>query len=106
ATKDITGAKEAYRRSIQLNRNNINAYLGLGVTQAILGDFESAMWAYRKALELNQNNPRTYELMAGMFKKKGQNSQATNALRKALSLYRRTNDLDGVNRVEGMLGEM
>ncbi|MFM5898268.1 MAG: hypothetical protein ACKO8W_12330, partial [Dolichospermum sp.] len=75
-------------------------------TQAILGDFESAMWAYRKALELNQNNPRTYELMAGMFKKKGQNSKATSALQKALSLYRLSNDLDSVNRVEGMLREM
>lgn len=103
---DTKGAKEAYRRSIQLNRNNFNAYLGLGVTQTSLGDYQAAKWAYEQAIKLNQNNPRTYELMGSMFKKRRQTQQASNVLRKALSLYRVSNNWEGVNRVEALLRDI
>nr|WP_199331994.1 tetratricopeptide repeat protein [Anabaena lutea] len=103
---DTAGAKEAYRRAIQLNRGNLNAYLGLGVTQASLGDYESAKWAYEQALNLNRNNPRTYELMGSMFKQRRQTQQASSVLQKARDLYRRSNDPDGVDRVEAILREI
>ena len=74
---DTPGAKEAYRRSIQLDRNNVNAYLGLGVTQSTLGDYESAMWAYEQAINLDKNNARTYELMGSMFKQRRQTNKQT-----------------------------
>ncbi|WP_026104148.1 tetratricopeptide repeat protein [Anabaena sp. PCC 7108] len=103
---DTAGSKEAYRRAIQLNRGNFNAYLGLGVTQTSLGDYESAMWAYEQAINLNRNDPRTYELMGSMFKQRRQTQQASNVLQKAKDLYRRTNDPDGLARVEAMLREI
>ncbi len=103
---DTAGAKEAYRRAIQLNRGNLNAYLGLGVTQALLGDYESAKWAYEQAINLNRNNPRTYELMGSMFKQRRQTQQASSVLQKARDLYRRSNDPEGLDRVEAMLREI
>jgi len=106
STRDNNGAKEAYRRAIQLNRNNVNAYLGLGVSQTTLGDYQAAMWAYEQAINLDKNNPRTYELIGSMFKQRRQKTQANKVLRKALDLYRLANDLDGVNRVQGMLREL
>jgi Flp pilus assembly protein TadD len=104
--RDTNGAKEAYRRAIQLNRNNFNAYLGLGASQTSLGDYEAAMWAFEEAIKLNSNNPRTYELMGAMFKQRRQTQQASNLLNKALDLYRRSNDAEGVDRVQAMLGQL
>jgi len=103
---DNNAAKEAYRRAIQLNRNNFNAYLGLGVAQTSLSDYQAAMWAYEQAMNLDKNNPRTYELIGVMFQQKRQTPQANKFLRKALDLYRLSNDLDSVDRVEQMLREM
>ena len=105
-TRDNKGAREAYRKAIQLNRSNFNAYLGLGVAQASLGDYQAAMWAYEQAINLDKNNPRTYELLGVMFQQKRQTPQANKVLKKALDLYRLSNDLDSVDRVKQMLGEM
>jgi tetratricopeptide (TPR) repeat protein len=100
---NISGAKEAYRKSIQLNRSNLNAYLGLAVTQAALGDYSSAMWAYNRAIDLNKDYPPTYELMGKMFEQRHLTKQANTILQKALNLYRQSNDIEGINRVEGLL---
>ncbi|MBW4674772.1 MAG: tetratricopeptide repeat protein [Desmonostoc geniculatum HA4340-LM1] len=103
---DTAGAKEGYRRAIQLNRNNVNAYLGLAVTQSRLGDYTAASWAYEQALSLDKNNAQTYELMGSMYKQRRQAKQANTALQKARDLYKRRNDLDGVDRVEAMLRQL
>jgi len=100
---DTFGAKEAYRKAIQLNRGNVDAYLGLGVTQTSLGDYQSAMWAYEQAISLNRSYPRTYELMGSLFKQRHQTRQASKTLQTALDLYRRTNDQDGIGRVQNLL---
>ncbi|MGF1933060.1 MAG: tetratricopeptide repeat protein [Nostoc sp. ChiQUE02] len=103
---DTAGAKEGYRRAIQLNRNNVNAYLGLAVTQSRMGDYTAATWAYQQAIELDKNNAQTYELMGSMYKQRRQTKQANSLLQKARDLYKRRNDLDGVERVETMLRQL
>ena len=53
--RDMAGAQAEFQRAIQLNKNNMAAYLNLGTLQAGLGDSDGALRTY---LEAAKNGPR------------------------------------------------
>jgi len=54
---DPTRAPEAYRRAIEVNPRNADAYVNLGRLLQLAGDLETAMQNYQQALALNDAHP-------------------------------------------------
>jgi len=59
-----------YRRTIELDRNYLNAYLGLGVVLLRQG-YKAALWAYQQVFAREPNNASAYELMGAMLIQQG-----------------------------------
>ncbi len=100
---DNKTAKNAYRKSIQIDRENVNSYIGLALILLRLGEYDNAKWAYEKVVELDPKNPQAYELRGRILMKKGQSKEATDALKKAQNLYEGQKKWDAVARIDAML---
>jgi hypothetical protein len=56
-----------YRKAIGLNRNNVNAYVALGITHRKRGDFNGAQDAYTEALRVWKDFPEAHLNLAILY---------------------------------------
>ncbi|MDZ4878732.1 MAG: hypothetical protein CLLPBCKN_008169 [Chroococcidiopsis cubana SAG 39.79] len=68
--------------AIELDRNNLNAYLGLGVISFRLRDYDGAAEAYQQVLNRDSNNAYANELMGLLLLEQGEYDAAGAALQK------------------------
>ena len=101
-----TGAAAAYRRSTELDRNNLDAYLGLGVVLLRQGNYNAALWVNKQMLAVDPNNASAYKLMGAILMQQRRFKEAIAALNRAIDLYKQQGQTEGVQRTEAMLKQL
>ncbi|HXY08100.1 MAG TPA: tetratricopeptide repeat protein, partial [Terriglobales bacterium] len=83
--KDLNGAEAAFRRSVELNRDNIDAWIEMGQVQAAMGRVERAIATYQEAIQEHPGQANLYLLLGELLEAQHdwKNAQAAyqNALR-------------------------
>lgn len=60
-------AERSYRKALEINPNNVNAYLALALFQRRAGDFEAARDTYVSALQLWKDFPEAHRNLAILY---------------------------------------
>ena len=58
--KDYSGAETALRKAVQLNKNNVDAYVKLGQSQLARGATNETLATYAEATAANPKDPGLY----------------------------------------------
>jgi len=66
---------DSHRRTIELDRNYLNAYLDWCGAVAS-GNYNAALWAYQQVFAREPNNANAYELMGAMLMQQGRSKEA------------------------------
>lgn len=77
---DMMAARDAWKRSTELNRKNTSAYENLGATAALQGDYDAAAEWYRKSLEREPHSASAAVRLADVLAKLGKLPQAVDVL--------------------------
>lgn len=77
---DMTAARHAWKRSIELNLKNTSAYENLGATAALQGDYDAAAEWYRKSLEHEPHSASAAVRLADILAKLGKLPEAVDVL--------------------------
>ena len=88
-TKDYLGASTLFNLSIAAQPYNAEAWIGSGIADEGLGDFDQALRDYSRAIELEPNLGVGYELRAKLFDLLGEHDQASADRKKAKLLGER-----------------
>lgn len=80
------GAKEAFRRAIELDENYAEAYLNLGLLLADDGQCEEAERLLRKATQLNPNSHAAHGRLGVLLQELGRHSEAELEFKRALEI--------------------
>lgn len=83
---DYKGALEAYNQALQVNANDINAYINRGMARFELGDKKGAINDFTQALQLNPNDANVYRKRGGIYLILGKKKKAMEDLRQAARL--------------------
>lgn len=83
--KKTSAAQQSYQKSLQLNSQNITAYLGLSKIDLEAGELNKAKEYANKALAINDKVIPAYLLLADVAFKQKNNAEAETALLNALS---------------------
>ncbi|GEM_PF-3472455 len=75
-----------YREILKADRNNVDAYLGLGRINMALEKYEEAKDAYTKALEIDPKSRETCETLAFIYEKLGNLREAMKYLDRAIEI--------------------
>jgi Flp pilus assembly protein TadD len=78
--------EEEFKKAIELNPRNDDAYAGLGEFYKDQGDFVRAAGLFKKALEINPRSDYTYVKLGWFYRDQGDLVQAEGAFKKALEL--------------------
>src|SRR5579875_939741 len=81
--KDYKKAVDAYRKSTQLDRDNLDAVRGLAQNLMNDGQTEAALEEYKAIVEADPSDAQTYMLIAEIDRRDGKFDQAMDALKKA-----------------------
>lgn len=84
--KDLGAAEEALRKSVELNKSNVDAAIKLGEVQAARGKVDQAIATYQQSLQVNSGEVRFYILLGELYQSRKDWSPATEAYRKALAI--------------------
>ncbi len=84
--KDLGGAEAEYKRAAELNKNNVDALLKLGLVQKARGDEDTALHTYLDAAENNPKQYTFYILAGGIYENKQDWERAKQMYQKALAL--------------------
>jgi tetratricopeptide (TPR) repeat protein len=79
-------ALEAYKDSIRLNPNNMEAHNGLGQCYARMEDWEAAADAYKQALRINPDNANVHCNLGEAYQAREQFQDALEAYKQAIRL--------------------
>ncbi|KAF5355249.1 hypothetical protein D9758_006028 [Tetrapyrgos nigripes] len=63
---DVSGAKDMYKRSVEIHRN-ASALYNLGVTFYHLKDFDQAIAAWKESIELQPSSPDAHTNLASAY---------------------------------------
>ena len=88
--QDLNAAEAALKKSIELDKNNIDGLIKLAQVQAAKGDVDQAIATCQQSIKDHPNAPEPYLLLGNLSESKGNWSQAQYAYQKALDL--RPND--------------
>lgn len=77
---DMTAAREAWKRSTELNPKNTSAYESLGATATLQGDYAAAAEWYRKSLEHEPHSASAAVRLADILAKLGKLPEAVDVL--------------------------
>ena len=78
-------AIEAFRQTLELDRNNSFAQIQLGSAYAAKGMYAEAIAAYQEAIKLGEDTPRTQTLLGAAFAKAGERAKAQEILKRLQS---------------------
>lgn len=81
--KDYKQAVEAYRKSTELDRDNLDAVRGLAQNLMNDGQTEAALEQYKTIVDADPSDAQTYMLIAEIDRRNGKFDQAMDALKKA-----------------------
>jgi tetratricopeptide (TPR) repeat protein len=81
--KDYKQAVDAYRKSTQLDRDNLDAVRGLAQNLMNDGQAEAALEEYKTIVQADPSDAQTYMLIAEIDRRDGKFDQAMDALKKA-----------------------
>ena len=84
--KDMNGAEDAFRKSIELDRNNSDALLKLGQVQVAKGSVDDAIATYQRSLKDNSREASFYILMGELYESKRDWDKAKESYQKALEI--------------------
>ena len=65
--KDYDGAIELYKKAVEINPNEANAYILTGNLYSNLKKYKEAEEQYKKALTINKFDPSLYILIANVY---------------------------------------
>ncbi len=82
--KDLGGAEEALRKSVELNKNNVDAVIKLGQVQAANGKVDQAIATYQRSLQLNPREVKFHILLGELYESREDWTDAAEAYRRAL----------------------
>jgi len=81
--KDYKSAIDAYRRAIQLDRDNLDAIRGLAENLLNDGQIDAALDQYKVIADANPEDAQTYLRMSEIYRRQGKYDQALDNLKKA-----------------------
>jgi tetratricopeptide (TPR) repeat protein len=81
--KDYKSAIDAYRRAIQLDRDNLDAIRGLAENLLNDGQIDAALDQYKVIADANPEDAQTYLRMSEIYRRQGKYDQALDSLKKA-----------------------
>jgi tetratricopeptide (TPR) repeat protein len=84
--KDYAGAQVALKKAVELNKNDVDAYLNLGRAQSSAGALDDAMATCNNGIRDNPKEYRFYLLVGSIYEKKNSLDEARAAYQKALDL--------------------
>jgi len=84
--KDLAGAEAEFKRAAELNKNNISAFLKLGLVQKDRGEDDTALHTYQDAAQQNPKETMFYVLAGDIYENKRDWGQAKQMYQKALAL--------------------
>lgn len=84
--KEYKQAVDAYRKSTQLDRDNLDAVRGLAQNLMNDGQTEAALEQYKAIVDADPSDAQTYMLIAEIDRRDGKFDQAMDALKKASSV--------------------
>jgi tetratricopeptide (TPR) repeat protein len=84
--KDLAGAEEAFRRAIELDKNNSDAVLKLGQVEAARGSLDQALALYQQAIKDHPREIAFYILSGEMLESQKSWDQAKAMYQKALEI--------------------
>jgi tetratricopeptide (TPR) repeat protein len=98
---DYADARESFRQAVDLNANDGESWLGLGIMAHKLGDFDTAIHAYSNALKV-ESLDWVYVLLAQALDHTGRKNEARAAMQKASLLSQNFEQTQGLaNQVLG-----
>ena len=84
--KDYKGAIEAFKKAVQLDRDNLDAIRGLAENLLNDGQMEAALDQFRVIADSNPEDARTFLRMAEIYRRQGKFDLALESLKKAEAL--------------------
>ena len=84
--KDLSSAETAFRKSVELDKNNSEAVIKLGQVQAARGEIDQAIATCQQALQDLPNTAQFYTLLGELYETKRDWSKAQAAYEKTLAL--------------------
>ena len=84
--KQYKQAVDAYRKSTQLDRDNLDAIRGLAQNLMNDGQTDAALEQYKSIVDADPSDAQTYMLMAEIDRRDGKYDQAMDALKKASAI--------------------
>jgi len=84
--KDYKGAIDAYKRAIQLDRDNLDAIRGLAENLLNDGQTDAALDQFKVIADSNPEDARTFLRIAEIYRRQGKFDLALDALKKAQAL--------------------
>jgi Flp pilus assembly protein TadD len=84
--KDYPGAETAFKKAVQLDKSNIDAYIKLGQTQLARGVVDATLGTYAEAISANPKEPALYIVTGVAYERKHELDKAKTAYQTALQL--------------------
>jgi tetratricopeptide (TPR) repeat protein len=79
-------AVEAYKESLRMNPNFLDAYINLGVVYYKLGKYADAVEAFKEAVKINPNSLPVYNKLGTTYMIRGAYAQALDTFKKAVEI--------------------
>jgi tetratricopeptide (TPR) repeat protein len=84
--KNLEGAETALAKAVELNKNNVDAFLLLGQVQNSRGSFDKAIASYQRSIQENPRDVRGYVLLGMLEDAHGNWQRAQEIYQKALQV--------------------
>jgi tetratricopeptide (TPR) repeat protein len=84
--KDLSGAEAAFRKAVELDKNNSDALVKLGEVQAAEGSASQALATYQQSIKDHPREVAFYLLAGEMYEKQSNFDQAKSMYQQALSV--------------------
>ena len=107
--KDFISSKEMFRRAIEIDSRNYEAYEGLGLCYLEQNYINESEVMFKKSIEINPNNKEVYVQLFWVYKDSGKHKEAQDILReaidKSIDYYEIYSSLGNSYRIRGMFEE-
>ncbi|HYH00924.1 MAG TPA: tetratricopeptide repeat protein [Terriglobales bacterium] len=81
--KDYKKAVDAYRKAVELDKDNLDAMRGLAQNMMNDGQTDAALQQYKQIVDADPQDPQSYMRMAEIYRRSGKFDQALDSLKKA-----------------------